>query len=149
MLHSGETIRSPDAFNTRVRERTRFVHERKLRGLYVDYADGALQLPAHITEQGGPEAHPPCTGRTRPRREEWTEQVEKAHWLSQFSPTGRTIWIAWIYWAIYAHPEIAIPALRDGTFAGALIDLAPQFEHVLRSAKGILLPSNTGQADLR
>lgn len=137
MLHSGETIRSPDLFNTRVREQTRLGHERKLRGLYVDYADGTLQLPGHITEQEARQLIHLAQEELDRDREEWTEQLGKAHWLSQFSPTGRAIWIAWIYWAVHTHPEAAIPALRDGTFAAFLIDLGPQFERELRSAEDI------------
>ena len=137
MLHSDEPIRSPDLFNTRVREQTRFAHERKLRGLYVDYADGALQLPGHITEQEARQLIHLAQEELDRDREEWAEQVEKANWLSQFSPTGRAIWIAWIYWAVYTHPEMTITALRAGTFAAVLIDLAPQFEQELRSAGSI------------
>jgi hypothetical protein len=97
MLYSGEPVRSPDLFNTRVHEQTRLAHERKLHGLYVDYADGTLQLPSHITEQEAWQPIHLAQEELDRDRAEWTEQVHKAQWLSQFSPTSRLIWTAWIY----------------------------------------------------
>jgi AbiV family abortive infection protein len=134
MLYSGESICFPDLFNARVRELTRLAHERKLRGLYVDYTDGGLQLPSHIAEQEARQLIDLTQEVLDRDRADWTEQVDKAQWLCQFSPTGRLLWSAWIYWAVYTYPEIVMRALRDGAFAAVLIDLAPQFEQQVRSA---------------
>lgn len=50
VLGSSEPISSVNFFNERVRQSSHSAHVRKLRGLYVDYADGALRLPSEITE---------------------------------------------------------------------------------------------------
>ena len=50
-LKTGEPIGSNHLFNERVHHESRSAHGRKMRGLYVDYSDGALQLPGEITEQ--------------------------------------------------------------------------------------------------
>jgi hypothetical protein len=85
MLHSDEPLRSPDLFNARVHELTRLAHHRKLRGLYVDYEDGALQLPGHITEQEAWQLIHLTQEQLDRDRAEWGDQLNKAQWVSQFS----------------------------------------------------------------
>jgi AbiV family abortive infection protein len=134
MLHSDEPLASPDLFNTRVHELTRLAHQRKLRGLYVDYEDGALQIPGHITEREAWQLIRLTQEELDREKAEWDEQLFKAQWLSQFSPRGRCIWVMFIYWAVYTHPDTMMPALRDGTAASALVSLAPKFEQAFQEA---------------
>ena len=134
MLRSDEPLRSPDLFNSRVHELTRLAHQRKLRGLYVDYADGALQLPRHVTEQEAWRLIHLAQEQLDRERAEWDQQVQKAQWLCQFSPRGRLIWVMFIFWAMYTYPDKMMPALRDGTCSAALVALLPEFDHVFRES---------------
>jgi len=131
ILRSDEPLQSPDRFNTRVHELARLAHKRKLRGLYVDYADGALQLPRHVTEQEAWRLIHLAQEQLDLEREDWDRQVEKARWLCQYSPRVRRTWVLFIFWAMYTYPDKMMTALRDGTSSAALAALLPEFQQAL------------------
>jgi AbiV family abortive infection protein len=134
VMDSGEPIHSPGAFNQRVKQRSHSAHQRKLRGLYVGYADGAPQLPGEITE--------PETWQLIERTQtavnlasiEWADRANQVQWLSQQSEKVRAIWVIFLMWVAESETDALITVLRDGWSSTRVTDLLCRFLQQLGSA---------------
>lgn len=90
------SIPSTQVFGQQIRQGSRSAHERKLRGLYVDYSDGAVRLPREITEQetwqliGGAQAMLDLS------RASWAWRVEQADWFAAQTESFRAIWMIFL-----------------------------------------------------
>jgi AbiV family abortive infection protein len=138
LLRSGQSIESAEAFNDRVRQESKSAHERKLRGLYVDYADGALKLPSEITEAETRQLIDMTQSMLDNSKATWTEQVSKAHLLSQASVLHRSIWIVFIWWAAYNEANILVDIACDGWTTARFESISRSLLQEVESAGGFL-----------
>jgi AbiV family abortive infection protein len=131
VFDSEEQISSPDIFNQRVRQQTRSAHQRKLRGLYVDYADGTTQLPGEIAEQETQQLIDRVQAALTNDTAEWAQRANMVQWLARQSPTARLLWVLFLIWVTEAETETLMSVLRSRDFANAAPDLLRRFlEHV-------------------
>lgn len=140
VLHSGEPVNSVNLFNERVRQGSRSANERKFRGLYVDYVDGALQLPDEITDHETWQLIDQAQAVLDHSRSSWAVRVRQAELLSQLPTAYRLIWLLFIKWVVDTYPDLLIAGLRehrsDGVLGNMLGSLLPQFEQHVVSAGG-------------
>ena len=111
-LESG-SIGSGQLFNEHVRRESRSAHERKLRGLFVDYADGALQLPSDVTE---PETWQLIDRAQRVLdRDEasWPERAAEVERRSQWPLFHRLFFVLFLGWVADNDPDVIHRLHRD------------------------------------
>lgn len=140
ILESSDPIRSVNLFNERVRQGSRFAHRSKLRGLYVDYADGSLQLPSDITEHETRRLIDSAQSMIDRSKTSWDARLRQAEWWSRMPKFGRIIWILFLGWAVETYPDLMLAAVRDnwstGSLGEALGNLLRQFEEHIHASGG-------------
>ena len=114
LLESGEPVGPADTFNARIRHGSRSAHARKLRGFYVDYVDGVVQVPGEITEQETRQLISRAQAALDRSQASWGWQVEQAQWFAEQSPAFRVLWELFIVWVAYSDVGMVETVLRDG-----------------------------------
>lgn len=133
LLESAEPIGSVDIFNGRVREGSRSAHVRKLRGLYVDYIDGEVQVPGEVTEQETRQLISRAQVVLDRCKASWSWQVEQAEVLAQQSLALRCYWILFLAWLAYTHTDTMEKVLRDG-WSPEVLDHLHTFKEQIQAA---------------
>ena len=114
VLDSGAPARSPRAFRLHVSQVTRAAHQRKLRGLYVGYADGKPELPGEIT---GAEAWQLIDQAQRMLDRDTTSQAERVtqvQWLSRQPEAVRVFWLTFLAWVATSETGTLMALIREG-----------------------------------
>ena len=126
LVGSGQVISSAAVFNGRVHEASRTSHNRKLRGLYVDYADGLVLVPTAIdnaTAQRRIELAETLVDRAR---QGFSARVEQVKWWANKSIALRVVWVIFLTWATENQLGDVMQMLATGRSDG-LMELFPRF----------------------
>lgn len=137
ILRSGEPVVSHEVVNQRIRRESRSAHERKLRGLYVDYADDRLQLPSEITEDEARELIEQAQTELERSKSSWAGRVAYAEQMSEKTEIFRVVWALFVGWAVDAETDRVTASLRDGRSSEDLIELMPRFQQEVEAAGGL------------
>jgi hypothetical protein len=140
VLQSGEPIPSANTFNERVKRLSRDAHERKMRGLYVDFMDGIVRVPEEVTEHEAIRMIDCAQQLLERAKATWVERVRQAKWWSEQPWIGRFVWLVFLNWAIENHYDRVLTWLREisprGEHESGLIELLREFEQEAESAGG-------------
>jgi len=137
VLETDDPVGPVGQFGQRVRQQSRSAHERKLRGLYVDYADGAAKLPGEITEQAASEAIHRAQATLDRSTTTHARRVHHAEWLAGQPERFRATWLIFIVWfATTDETEALRTVLRDGSFSMAE-EMLRRFQQQVESAGGL------------
>jgi AbiV family abortive infection protein len=137
---SGEPIHSPHGFNQRVNQRSHSAHQRKLRGLYVGYADGEPQLPGEITEHETRQLIERTQTLVNLASTGWVDRANHVQRLSQQTETFRRFWGMFLIWVAESETDRLITVLRDGGSSTEVTDLLCRFLQHLGISAGDWLP---------
>jgi hypothetical protein len=137
LIESGEPIASSHAFNERVSRSSRSAHARKLRGLYVDYTDGALQLPTGITKAETWLLIRSAQSVLDSTEDTWGERVRQVESLSRWPERHRVVWVTFLLWAADNAFDGMKTVLRDGWSAPVLTDMWERFQQHSETAGGM------------
>lgn len=131
IVASGERIESERVFADSVRKSSRSAHLRKLHGLYVNFADGMIQVPGEITEQESLAMLNEARTLLDRQKASWSSRVEHARLWSTHSELFRAVFILFIGWVVVTDNDVVVSMIRDGSWSPAMTDLFYKFkQHV-------------------
>ena len=137
-LGSGEPVGSPRAFGQQVRQASRAAHQRKLRGLYVGYEDGGLQLPAEITEREAGQVISMAQAVLDRDTASWAGRADQARWLARQPEQVHVMWVIFLAWVAASETDALAAVIRDGWSAEAVTDLLQRFVRHVEASGGRL-----------
>ena len=138
ILASGEFIASERWFSSRVRDGSRSAHIRKLRGLYVDFRNGAIQTPEEIGQQEALDMIDAAKTIVGERKESFSRKAIRVRALSELSLEMRVVILMLAGWAVVIDSDLVISFLRqpeiivEPEFQRAVVDLMHKFAERLR-----------------
>jgi AbiV family abortive infection protein len=133
LLESVEPIGAVDIFNRHVREGSWSAHVRKLRGLYVGYVNGEVQVPGEITEHETRQLISNAHAVLDRCKASWSWQVEQAKMFAQQPLAVRCYWILFLAWLAYTHTDTLEKVLRDG-WSPEVLDHLHTFKEQIKAA---------------
>lgn len=137
VLESADPASSRQSLSERIRQESRAAHQRKLRGLYVDYVGGKLRLPSEIEEQEAWQLIHRVRAELDRGQSSWDNRASTADFLSTVSVVGRLLWILIVAWAADAETEIVIAVIQDGWSDATFGELLHRFQDHLESVGGL------------
>jgi AbiV family abortive infection protein len=120
ILASDDPIAPGPWLSGRVRDDSRTAHIRKLRGLYVDFREGTMQIPEEIGQQEALDMISAAEALIDKREGSLPGRIAEAQRVAAWPASHREVYIIFHYWFAATEHDLAVSFLRRGELSPAL-----------------------------